>query len=127
MDNLVQDNKYLLMGSYTSVPIGCYFPPKCKDQGGEGVGCLFYPILCAQILEQYLLQSREPIDWMQFMATTSSCDWRQDSDEARILQEDLCLPVTWLFSPLSHLSSPPAPVQDGSHPTSNELDRVPEI
>lgn len=87
MNNLVQDNKYLLMESYTSVPIGCYFPPKCKDQGEEG-GCLFYLILYAQNLEQCLVQSNEPIDWMQFMATTSSCDWGQDGDEARILQEE---------------------------------------
>lgn len=34
---LFETNKYLLMESYTSVPIGCYFPPKCKDQGGRDV------------------------------------------------------------------------------------------
>lgn len=34
---LFKTNKYLLMESYTSVLISCYFPPKCKDQGGMDV------------------------------------------------------------------------------------------
>ena len=67
-----------------------------KDQDDWGFH-LFYAVLYPQSFVQCLAH----IDWMQFMATTSGCDWGLNGDKARTLQEDPDLLKTWLFSPLS--------------------------
>lgn len=65
-----------------------FSPHHLLEWEGQEAGdvCALYAVLYSQSLEQSLVYSRAPNDWIQFTATTFSCHWGQDGDKARLLQ-----------------------------------------